>query len=230
MGLLDQVIGSVLGGALGGGRDGGRSGGMSPIVQAILMLLAQKALQGGLGGGLGDILGGGRHAPAPEGPGPQGASDDEDDQPPPRRMPGDVPGRRGGGGQPDFSDLAGGLDPAGGGGPGRDAGAGPYAQLDREPAQEPAGGGDGLGDLLDRFRRGGYGEVLESWIGGGANRAIAPNQLADALGSETIATLAQHTGLNRDDLLGQLSQVLPGVIDKLTPHGRMPTQDERHGW
>ncbi|KQP91808.1 YidB family protein [Methylobacterium sp. Leaf117] len=258
MGLLDQVIGGVLGqvlgggqgreperggghgGGFGGGPSGGASGGMlggamSPIVQALLMLLMSKGA-----GGLGDLLGGGQRGEArdPRGhdegdiggfgqdSGQDGGQDRgrgagygrggyEDAQPP----------SRGG----DFSDLSGMLDGPGDRGVGlgdRSAGAGPYARLDHEPQD----GQSGLDGLIDRFQRGGLGDVMESWIGHGSNRPVEPNRLADALGPDTVDTLQQRTGLNRDDLLSQLSQVLPQVINGLTPQGRRPTGEDVRGW
>jgi uncharacterized protein YidB (DUF937 family) len=248
MGLLDQVIGGVLGQVLGGGREpergGGHGGGiagggtgggggmlggaMSPIVQALLMLLMSKGA-----GGLGDLLGGSHRGEArpprggddgdlggfdqDRGPGP-GYGREERDQAP------SLPGREG-----DFSDLSGMLDGPGdrASAPGdRSAGAGPYAHLDHE-AQD---GRSGLDGLIDRFQRGGLGDVMESWIGHGENRPVAPDRLADALGSDTVNALQQRTGLNRDDLLSQLAQALPQVINGLTPQGRRPSGEDIRGW
>ena len=45
-------------------------------------------------------------------------------------------------------------------------------------------------------------------------------------GADLIKALAQRTGLSEQDLTAQLSQVLPGVVDKLTPAGRLPTMAE----
>jgi uncharacterized protein YidB (DUF937 family) len=242
MGLLDQVIGSVLGNVLGGGRPGdhqggnhgGGSGAMSPLVKALLMLLAARAMQGGFG----DIFGGGRR-PAPQsGPEDSSAPDPRGyDTPDPRD---DAPrSRRGEDPDNPYSDLAGMLDgpggtappsPGGGGGVQNpfDQGAGPYSRLDREQPEDAAGGG--LDQLIDRFRRGGLGEMIESWIGPGHNRPIQPQQLAQALGPDTVETLSRQTGMDRNDLLAQLAQVLPGVVDGLTPQGRRPNHDEMRGW
>lgn len=118
-------------------------------------------------------------------------------------------------------------DRAGATGPG----AGPYAHLDREAGDGQGGEGHGgLDGLIDRFQRGGFGDVMESWIGKGQNRAVQPNQLADALGPETVDTLQQRTGLDRTELLSQLAQALPEVIDRLTPQGRRPDANESRGW
>ena len=51
-----------------------------------------------------------------------------------------------------------------------------------------------------------------------------------ALGPETVDQLSQQTGMGGNDLLSQLSHMLPGVVDQLTPHGRMPAQDEHSQW
>ncbi|WP_419506183.1 YidB family protein [Methylobacterium hispanicum] len=115
-----------------------------------------------------------------------------------------------------------------GGSPDRAPGAGPYAHLDREPRDRPDLGG--LDGLIEGFRRGGLGDVIESWIGHGQNRPVQPNQLADALGPDTLGTLERATGMNRDTLLTQLAQVLPEVINGLTPQGRVPGEGERRGW
>jgi uncharacterized protein YidB (DUF937 family) len=83
-----------------------------------------------------------------------------------------------------------------------------------------------LNELLKQFQQSGQGDVAKSWIGPGANEAISPNDLAAALGADRINTLAGFSGMSRDDLLNGLSQQLPGVVDQLTPDGRLPTEQE----
>ena len=84
----------------------------------------------------------------------------------------------------------------------------------------------GLGSLVEKFRNGGHADVINSWIGSGPNQPIAPGQLGPALGQPTITDLAAKAGMSEQELLRQLSQILPGLIDKLTPQGRLPTQAE----
>ena len=84
----------------------------------------------------------------------------------------------------------------------------------------------GLNDLLKQFQQNGQGDVAESWIGRGTNKSISTNDLATALGADRINTLASFSGMSRDDLLDGLSQELPDVVDKLTPDGRLPTEQE----
>lgn len=95
-------------------------------------------------------------------------------------------------------------------------------QPEAQPGVTPAEQSGGLGDLIEKFRRGGLEDVIKSWIGTGPNRSIAPNQLQQALGPDTVAHLERETGMPRDDLLSQLSRLLPEVIDKLTPDGKLP--------
>lgn len=89
-------------------------------------------------------------------------------------------------------------------------------------ANSPGNGGGGLGNLVEQFQRGGLGDVMNSWIGTGQNLPVAPDQLGDVLGSDLLGKLTQQTGLEQGDLLGQLSQLLPQMVDKATPEGRIP--------
>ena len=94
-----------------------------------------------------------------------------------------------------------------------------------KPGGAPAPGDEG-GDLLDRFRQSGQGKTIDSWIGTGPNEPVSPGQLGNALGPNIIKTLAERSGMSEEELLKQLSQVLPGIVDKITPHGRLPTLAE----
>lgn len=90
--------------------------------------------------------------------------------------------------------------------------------------------GGGLGGLLEQFTQAGHGDVADSWVSSGPNRQIAPHQLEDVLGGGTIDNLSRQTGMGRDDLLAELSHVLPNAVDQLTPHGRMPDHEEMKHW
>jgi uncharacterized protein YidB (DUF937 family) len=87
-----------------------------------------------------------------------------------------------------------------------------------------AQGGGGLGDLIAQFQRSGMGDVVGSWVSTGENQPISPDQLGNVLGADKIAGMASQLGMNQGDLLGQLSQMLPQMVDKLTPNGQVPQQ------
>jgi len=82
--------------------------------------------------------------------------------------------------------------------------------------------GGGLNDLVKQLQQRGLGDAANSWIGTGPNKAVAPNDLAKALGADQINSLMAQTGLSRDDLLDGLSRHLPQVVDQLTPEGQIP--------
>jgi len=92
-------------------------------------------------------------------------------------------------------------------------------------AQRGGSAGDGLGGLAglaEQFQRGGLGDVMSSWIGKGENLPISPDQLGGVLGGDILGKLRQHTGMDQGDLLGQLSQLLPQMVDQATPDGQIP--------
>ena len=97
-----------------------------------------------------------------------------------------------------------------------------------QPTSNEGGGGllGGLGGLLNKLQQGGLGNETKSWVGSGQNQPVSPGQLGSALGPNIIKTLAQQSGISEDDLTKQLSQILPGIVDKLTPNGRLPTVAE----
>jgi uncharacterized protein YidB (DUF937 family) len=110
----------------------------------------------------------------------------------------------------------------------RGGGAGQPASTGAQPTPDQGAGGllGGLGGLLGKLQKGGLGDATSSWIGSGQNQPVAPGQLGSALGPDIIKTLAQRSGLSEDEISKQLSQVLPSVVDKLTPNGRLPTVAE----
>ena len=87
------------------------------------------------------------------------------------------------------------------------------------------GGIGGLIGLVARMQQSGLGDVAKSWISSGQNQPISPDQLGGVLGQDTVAGMAGQLGMNQGDLLSQLSQMLPQVVDKLTPQGQIPQGD-----
>jgi uncharacterized protein YidB (DUF937 family) len=88
----------------------------------------------------------------------------------------------------------------------------------------------GLGDLLKQFQQNGLGDQADSWVSNGPNKQVSPGDLANALGADQIESLASQSGLSRNDLLQGLSQFLPDVVNKLTPDGRLPDENEMSRW
>ena len=80
--------------------------------------------------------------------------------------------------------------------------------------------------MLAQLQAAGLDDVVKSWVGTGQNKPVQPDELGDALGKKTVTQMADKAGCSQDDLLTQLSKALPGLIDKLTHDGRIPTQQE----
>ena len=84
----------------------------------------------------------------------------------------------------------------------------------------------GLGELVDRFKQTGHGQAADSWVARGPNQPIDPTQLEQAIGPDVLNTLSPLTGLSREELLSRLTRELPTAVDKFTPEGRLPTEQE----
>ena len=83
----------------------------------------------------------------------------------------------------------------------------------------------GLGGLIEKFNQGGMGDQVKSWIGNGQNLPISAEQITQILGSDTVRTMAAKLGIDPDQAAQQLSAMLPGLIDKLTPQGQVPADN-----
>ena len=109
---------------------------------------------------------------------------------------------RGGGG---LEDLLGGL--LGGGGRG-------------------GGGAGGLGGLLEQMARAGYGEQARSWVGTGQNMPLTPDALEQIFGHGGLSEIARQAGVSEADATRGLSELLPEVVDRVTPGGQVPDLDQ----
>lgn len=87
-------------------------------------------------------------------------------------------------------------------------------------------GASGLDGLVEKLRQGGLREQVESWISTGTNRPVAPEELDRALGPGEADRMASSAGMERPGLLALLSQMLPRLIDGMTPQGRLPGKGE----
>lgn len=79
-------------------------------------------------------------------------------------------------------------------------------------------------NIVSRFQQAGLGDVVESWIGNGPNQSVSPEQVHSALGDDHVQAMSQQSGLSTHDLLRELAQSLPKLIDGMTPQGKLPSQ------
>lgn len=85
-----------------------------------------------------------------------------------------------------------------------------------------SGQSGGLHGLVERFTEVGLGNVISSWIGTGENVPITPEQVHQALGEGHLQQIAEETALTEHEAAAQLADMLPGLIDKVTPAGHIP--------
>jgi uncharacterized protein YidB (DUF937 family) len=87
----------------------------------------------------------------------------------------------------------------------------------------------GLQGLLAKLQSGGLGEAAQSWIGIGANQPVSGDQLDRALGPDLMGMIASQLGGSREQASGTLADLLPGLIDQLSPKGQLPSDNELGG-
>jgi uncharacterized protein YidB (DUF937 family) len=116
-----------------------------------------------------------------------------------------------------FDDLVGKVVGAAKGSPGQEEGlvAGVMGLLTNKET-------GGIAGLMQTFNQQGLGDIISSWVGTGANAAITPDQIQEVLGSDEIQQLAGNSGVSVDTVKAQLAELLPSLIDKATPEGKIP--------
>jgi len=79
-----------------------------------------------------------------------------------------------------------------------------------------------LQGLLQSFHEQGLGALASSWVGNGQNRPVSADQIHQVLGSDQVQALAAKAGISPDAAGSAIAQLLPGIVDKLTPNGQLP--------
>ena len=85
--------------------------------------------------------------------------------------------------------------------------------------------GGGLSGILGKLQQGGLGDAAASWVGTGANKPVSADALGGALGPDLMGMIAKQLGGNQQQAAGTMADLLPGLIDKLTPQGQVPADN-----
>lgn len=91
------------------------------------------------------------------------------------------------------------------------------------------GSGGGLGGLLRQFESAGLGDQARSWVSPGQNQPLSPDALGRVFGADGLAAIARQAGLSERETTAGLAQLLPEIIDRATPQGRVPDEDQLAG-
>jgi uncharacterized protein YidB (DUF937 family) len=79
----------------------------------------------------------------------------------------------------------------------------------------------GLAGLVQAFQKNGLSEIVNSWVSTGKNLPVTPEQIKQGFGGDLLHQLAQKAGLSPDAASSQMAGLLPDLIDKLTPNGKV---------
>jgi uncharacterized protein YidB (DUF937 family) len=79
----------------------------------------------------------------------------------------------------------------------------------------------GFAGLVQAFQKNGLGEIVNSWVSTGQNLPVTPNQVEQGLGSNLVNQIAAKAGLSPGATSSQLAGILPDLVDKLTPNGKI---------
>ncbi|HEY5862749.1 MAG TPA: YidB family protein [Casimicrobiaceae bacterium] len=80
----------------------------------------------------------------------------------------------------------------------------------------------GLSGMLGKMQQAGYGQQAQSWIGTGRNMPIDAGALSQIFGQGELGQVAQQLGISHEEASGSLAQMLPNVVDEMTPEGQIP--------
>ena len=80
----------------------------------------------------------------------------------------------------------------------------------------------GLGGVLDMLRTSGLGAQADSWVGTGANMAVSGDQLHQVFGGSALGNIASQLGMPQGQANSAMAQILPELINQLTPNGQLP--------
>jgi uncharacterized protein YidB (DUF937 family) len=85
---------------------------------------------------------------------------------------------------------------------------------------------NGLDQVLDRLNVGGLGDKVKSWVSTGPNEDVSPDEVEKAVGSDRVDKLAKDAGVSHEEAKDGLAAMLPNLVDKLTPDGKLPGTDQ----
>ena len=84
----------------------------------------------------------------------------------------------------------------------------------------------GVGALLQRFQQKGYSQQAASWVSTGPNEELAPQAVHDVVGMDELSRLSQQLGVSHEEVSAGMAQILPEVVNHLTPEGNVPDNSD----
>lgn len=91
-----------------------------------------------------------------------------------------------------------------------------------QTAMEMFGNHGGISELLGNAQSQGLGHIVQSWVNTGSNQSIAPGQVQNVVGQDRLTEFAQRAGVPPTIASAALARILPALVDRLTPQGKLP--------
>ncbi len=86
--------------------------------------------------------------------------------------------------------------------------------------------GGGLQKLMQNAQASGLSSEADSWVGTGANQPVSADQMRSVVGQDVVQQVAQEAGISEDEAAGVLAQVVPQVVNGLSPNGQLPSEND----
>ncbi len=80
----------------------------------------------------------------------------------------------------------------------------------------------GIEGLLAKFQSAGLGDIVNGWIKQGPNPPVSPDQVKEAFGPD-LQNAAAEAGTDVNTAAKGVADVLPKVVDQLSPSGQAPS-------
>lgn len=101
----------------------------------------------------------------------------------------------------------------------------PLVQMLVATISNPATGG--LTGFLEKFRKAGWGGMVNTWVGNTGNAEIPTTAQVEAVlgaaGDGFLQQAATQLGLSYDKVIAAVAGILPRLVDSMTPDGNIPT-------
>ena len=84
----------------------------------------------------------------------------------------------------------------------------------------------GLNKILSGLQQQGKGSQAASWVGTGDNEAVSGADLEQVIGSDQISAIAEQLGISNEQAADAVAEVLPQVVDRVSPEGELPAETD----
>ena len=80
----------------------------------------------------------------------------------------------------------------------------------------------GMNAVLEKFRQKGMVRQTQSWVDTGENQPLDEQSVEQVVGRDELAQMAQRLGVPEEQIAQALAEIMPEMVDKMTPQGQLP--------